>query len=109
MITLQRAEDELEDLESLEVSTRIVNLPLAWNDSQTQLAISRYEQSVRKEAPWCPSNLEFIRRINGLESIADVKRRVFDASSMVLGLGDVYLGAPVATPLDRRQRRVATM
>jgi len=33
---------------------------------------------------------------------------VFDASYLVLGLGDVYLGAPVATPLDPRHRLVTT-
>jgi urea carboxylase len=65
-------------------------------------------QSVRPDAPWCPSNIEFIRRINGLDSIEDVKRIVFEASYLVLGLGDVYLGAPVATPLDPRHRLVTT-
>jgi urea carboxylase len=63
---------------------------------------------VRPDAPWCPSNLEFIRRINGLGSIDEVKSIVFDASYLVLGLGDVYLGAPVATPLDPRHRLVTT-
>jgi urea carboxylase len=38
----------------------------------------------------------------------EVKRIVFDASYLVLGLGDVYLGAPVATPLDPRHRLVTT-
>lgn len=33
---------------------------------------------------------------------------VFDASYLVMGLGDVYLGAPVATPLDPRHRLVTT-
>jgi urea carboxylase len=65
-------------------------------------------QSVRADAPWCPSNIEFIRRINGLDSVLDVKRIVFDASYVVLGLGDVYLGAPVTTPLDPRHRLVTT-
>jgi urea carboxylase len=37
-----------------------------------------------------------------------VRRIVFDASYLVLGLGDVYLGAPVATPLDPRHRLVTT-
>ena len=60
------------------------------------------------DAPWCPSNIEFIRRINGLDSIDEVRRIVFDASYLVLGLGDVYLGAPVATPLDPRHRLVTT-
>ena len=35
-------------------------------------------------------------------------RTVFDAEYLVLGLGDVYLGAPVATPLDPRHRLVTT-
>ena len=65
-------------------------------------------QSVRPDAPWCPSNIEFIRRINGLEAIDDVKRIVFEASYLVMGLGDVYLGAPVATPVDPRHRLVTT-
>ena len=33
---------------------------------------------------------------------------VFAASYLVLGLGDVYLGAPVATPVDPRHRLVTT-
>ena len=41
-------------------------------------------------------------------SVEDVQRIVFDASYLVLGLGDVYLGAPVATPLDPRHRLVTT-
>jgi urea carboxylase len=83
-------------------------LPLSWDDDSTQLAIAKYMQSVRADAPWCPSNIEFIRRVNGLQSVEDVKRIVFDASYVVLGLGDVYLGAPVTTPLDPRHRLVTT-
>ena len=53
-------------------------------------------------------SIEFIRRINGLDSIDEVQRIVFEASYLVLGLGDVYLGAPVATPMDPRHRLVTT-
>lgn len=98
----------LPPLESIQVPSRIVRLPLSWDDPATQLAIQRYQQNVRPDAPWCPSNLEFIRRINGLATINDVKKIVFDASYLVLGLGDVYLGAPVATPIDPRHRLVTT-
>jgi urea carboxylase len=98
----------LDDVEHLEVPSRIVHLPLSWDDPQTRLAIEKYMQSVRPDAPWCPSNIEFIRRINGLDSIDEVQRIVFEASYLVLGLGDVYLGAPVATPLDPRHRLVTT-
>ena len=98
----------LPNLDDLELPSRIVHLPLSWDDAATRLAIERYMQSVRPDAPWCPSNIEFIRRINGLDSIDDVFEIVFDASYLVMGLGDVYLGAPVATPLDPRHRLVTT-
>ena len=105
---INEAEASLAASGDLVVRTRTVWLPLSWDDSATRLAIEKYMQSVRPDAPWCPSNIEFIRRINGLDSIADVKRIVFDASYLVMGLGDVYLGAPVATPLDPRHRLVTT-
>ena len=105
---LQGAETALPAVDAMEVPSRTVWLPLSWDDPATKLAIDKYMQSVRKDAPWCPSNIEFIRRINGLDSIDAVYRTVFDASYLVLGLGDVYLGAPVATPLDPRHRLVTT-
>ncbi|HBY26808.1 MAG TPA: hypothetical protein DEH75_09760, partial [Bradyrhizobium sp.] len=88
------------------VPSRTVHLPLSWRDPQAELAMRKYQELVRSDAPWCPSNVEFIRRINGLASEDDVRRIVFDADYFVLGLGDVYLGAPVATPLDPRHRLV---
>ncbi|MFT6260952.1 MAG: urea carboxylase [Bermanella sp.] len=94
--------------ENLTVPSRTVYLPLSWDDEACQLAIEKYIQSVRSDAPWCPSNLEFIRRINGLKDIQAVKDTVFNANYLVMGLGDVYLGAPVATPLDPRHRLVTT-
>ena len=105
---LQVAETELPDVTEMEVPSRTVYLPLAWEDSQTQLATERYMQTVRPDAPWCPDNIEFIRRINGLKDKQAVKDVVYNASYLVMGLGDVYLGAPVATPLDPRQRLVTT-
>ena len=108
MDLLLAAEKALPAIEDMQVPTRIVHIPLSWDDAATQLAIEKYMQSVRNDAPWCPSNIEFIRRINGLDSIEEVKRIVFDASYLVMGLGDVYLGAPVATPVDPRHRLVTT-
>ena len=90
------------------VASRIVHLPLSWDDPACRQAVERYTASVRPDAPWCPDNIEFIRRINGLTDRQAVKDVVFNADYLVLGLGDVYLGAPVATPLDPRQRLVTT-
>ncbi|WP_321414732.1 urea carboxylase [uncultured Desulfobacter sp.] len=106
--TIESVQKTLAGSQNRKVPARIVHLPLSWDDPATHKAIERYTQSVRPDAPWCPSNIEFIRRINGLDSIEDVKNVLFNASYLVMGLGDVYLGAPVATPLDPRYRLVTT-
>ncbi|MEW1718942.1 urea carboxylase [Streptomyces sp. NPDC093109] len=108
LAVLTRIEGELPPTDELVVPSRTVHLPLSWDDPATREAIARYMAGVRDDAPWCPWNIEFIRRINGLESPDEVYRTVFDAEYLVLGLGDVYLGAPVATPLDPRHRLVTT-
>ncbi len=105
---LRRSEGELPGVDDMSVQGRIVHLPLSFDDPSTRKAIEIYQKSVWADAPWCPSNLEFIRRINGLDSIDQVREIVFAAEYMVLGLGDVYLGAPVATPVDPRHRLVTT-
>ena len=105
---LARIEDELPPAHELRVPSRTVRLPLSWDDPATRLAIERYMNSVRSDAPWTPWNIEFIRRVNGLSTVADVRRIVYSAKYLVLGLGDVYLGAPVATPVDPRHRLVTT-
>ena len=108
LLALDACERRIPALDDISAPSRTVYLPLSWEDPSTLLAIRKYMQSVRPDAPWCPSNIEFIRRINGLASVDEVKRIVFDASYLVLGLGDVYLGAPVATPVDPRHRLVTT-
>ncbi|NIJ06670.1 urea carboxylase [Sphingomonas vulcanisoli] len=102
------AEERLGGLDDFEISSRVVHLPLSWKDPAIYETIDKYMASVRDDAPWCPDNIEFIRRANGLDSIEDVERIVFDADYLVMGLGDVYLGAPVATPIDPRHRLVTT-
>ncbi len=105
---VQEVEAALPASSELVVPSRTVRLPLSWDDPATREAIERYMAGVRDDAPWCPWNIEFIRRINGLDSVNEVFDTVFNAEYLVLGLGDVYLGAPVATPLDPRHRLVTT-
>ncbi|MBB3456330.1 urea carboxylase [Rhizobium sp. BK313] len=105
---LTEIEASLPPAQAVKVPSRVVHLPLSWNDPDAELAMRKYQELVRPNAPWCPSNIEFIRRINGLADEQAVRDIVFDASYLVLGLGDVYLGAPVATPMDPRHRLVTT-
>jgi urea carboxylase len=105
---LMEIEQNLPLVSEVKVPSRTVWLPLSWNDPEAELAMRKYQELVRPNAPWCPSNIEFIRRINGLKDEQAVKDTIFNASYLVMGLGDVYLGAPVATPLDPRHRLVTT-
>jgi urea carboxylase len=105
---LADAEEQIGDLTDFSIPSRVIHLPLSWGDPAIYETIEKYMASVRSDAPWCPDNIEFIRRINGLSSINAVRDIVFDARYLVMGLGDVYLGAPVATPLDPRHRLVTT-
>ncbi|MFP5227464.1 MAG: urea carboxylase [Acidobacteriota bacterium] len=98
----------LPDVENLRIPTRILHLPLAFDDSATLAAVQRYRETVRASAPWLPSNIEFLRRINGLRSIDNVRDIIGAARYMVLGLGDVYLGAPCAVALDPRHRLLSS-
>ncbi|MER5430392.1 5-oxoprolinase/urea amidolyase family protein [Streptomyces sp. NPDC002588] len=108
LASVRRSVTSLPPSDELVVPSRTVHLPLSWDDPATREAIARYMAGVRDDAPWCPWNIEFIRRVNGLGTPADVYDTVFAAEYLVLGLGDVYLGAPVATPLDPRHRLVTT-
>ncbi len=108
MLHLLRMEETLPDVATLKVPSRVVHLPMAIEDSATLGAIQRYRETVRAEAPWLPSNMEFLRRINGFETVEDVRRTLYSARYMVLGLGDVYLGAPCAVPIDPRHRLLSS-
>ena len=101
---LAAREATLPDAQHLAVETRVLRLPMAFEDSDTLDAVARYRQSVRDTAPWLPSNTEFMRRINGLDSVEAVRDTLYQARYLTLGLGDVYLGAPCAVPVDPRHR-----
>ena len=105
---LLRLEEQLGDVADLRVPTRIVHLPMAFEDSATLGAVTRYRETVRGEAPWLPNNVDFLQRINGLDSREQVRDILFDASYLILGLGDVYLDAPCAVPLDPRHRLLSS-
>ena len=98
----------LADPATVTLDVREVTLPIAFDHPETHKAMRRYTASVRPDAPWCPDNVEFIRRVNDLSERADVFDVVEAATYLVIGLGDVYLGAPVAVPIDPRHRLVTT-
>ena len=105
---LLEQEARIGDVSRMKVPSRIVHLPMAFEDSATLDAVSRYADTVRATAPWLPNNVDFIQRINGLPNREAVMETLFDASYLILGLGDVYLGAPCAVPIDPRHRLLSS-
>ena len=103
---LKKAETELPSSENMIVPSRIVHLPLAFHERWTLDAIAKYMHSVRAEAPYLPDNVEFVARCNGFDGPAAVLDALLTGYKMVMGLGDVYLGAPCAVPLDPLTRVV---
>jgi urea carboxylase len=92
----------------VELPVREVTMPICFDDPDAHEAMRRYQRGVRPDAPWCPDNVEFIRRVNGLHDRDEVFEIVQKATYLVIGLGDVYLGAPLAVPLDPAHRLVTT-
>lgn len=103
-----QAWERIPDPAQVELAVREVVLPISLDDPAAHEAMTRYARAVRADAPWNPDNVEFLRRVNGLDERAHVFDVVTSATYLVVGLGDVYLGAPVAVPLDPQHRLVST-
>jgi len=98
--------------DSTTITSRIVRLPLAFDDSRSRDAVARYAATTRPEAPYLPSNVEFLNALNFSPTIPsdrkDVKDVLLNGRFLVLGLGDVFLGSPLAVPLDPGDRLLGT-
>ncbi|KAK9465764.1 hypothetical protein V1512DRAFT_265321 [Lipomyces arxii] len=101
-------ESQLVLSDNWQVKSRVIRLPLAFEDSATLAAVDRYKETIRNSAPWLPNNVDFLAEVNHLDDREIIRRILYDAKFLVLGLGDVFLGAPCAVPLDPRHRLLGT-
>ncbi|TAD81526.1 MAG: urea carboxylase, partial [Sphingomonadales bacterium] len=104
LAALMAAEEAMGDLADFTIPSRIVHLPLSWRDPAIEETIAKYVGTVRDDAPWCPDNIEFIRRINGLADAQAVEDLIFDASYLVLGWA--MFGSQGQAALDTTERFV---
>jgi urea carboxylase len=105
---ITRVDAQIENVHTTVVPSRVISLPLHFDSPGCNEAIQKYMASFRVDAPYQPSNIDYIAQNNGLASQKDVEDRLFAASYLCLGLGDVYLGACCAVPLDPRHRMIST-
>lgn len=104
---VRMADRGISEYESRKIPSRSVKLPIAFHDAKCLGYVRKYMESVRAEAPYLPDNMEFVARCNGLPDIGKVQEYFLATEHLVIGLGDVYLGAPCAVPLDPRYRMSA--
>lgn len=109
-----KIDSQIGDVSAKSVPTRVFYLPMCFDSPGCKEAMDRYSRSFRDDAPYLPSNVEYVAKNNGLYTddgqpdVAAVKKRVFRASYLCLGLGDVYLGACCAVPVDPMDRLITT-
>lgn len=103
---LKAVEKTLPNVEEVKIPSRKIKLPIVLHDKWTKNAIQKYMNSIRESGPYLPDNVEFVAKANDLSGVDQVKEYFLSNEYLVIGLGDVYLGAPCAVPLDPRYRMV---
>jgi allophanate hydrolase subunit 1 len=101
---LHAVHDGLEAEREIEIPSRIVNLPLAFDDSETRAAVERYARSIRRDAPNCEggSNVDYVVRYNGLGSREELYEAVLATEQWAAFIG-FFPGLPFMFPLDPRE------
>eukprot|EP01125_Pyxidicula_operculata_P021353 TRINITY_DN817_c0_g1_i2.p1 TRINITY_DN817_c0_g1~~TRINITY_DN817_c0_g1_i2.p1 ORF type:complete len:1126 (-),score=145.54 TRINITY_DN817_c0_g1_i2:515-3892(-) len=102
---LKEAESNIPPSNQLKISSRKIYLPITVNDPWCQAAVDQYAKLVRPDAPYVPSNVDYIARINGLESEAEACKILANATWLVTSIG-FYLGCPFMCPVDPRHRLI---
>lgn len=85
---------------------RKITFPIVLDDRWNREALERYMRSIRDEAVYLPSNIEYLARNNGLEGGAqEALRLLVETDWLVFGVG-FYLACPFLVPVDPRCRLV---
>jgi len=93
-------ENEIQDVESIELETRLIRLPIVFDESEVRECIKRYVRTIRPDAPNCKngSNLEYVARYNGI-TVEELKKKFLKTEWFVATIG-FYPGLPFCLPLD---------
>ena len=88
----------------MSIPSRVIDMPVAFDDEQTRAAIARYINSIRDDAPNCEggNNVDYIARYNGLEGREQVYEALL-ATEQWTGFLGFFPGLPFMFPLDPRE------
>ncbi|KAI0820844.1 urea carboxylase [Trametes gibbosa] len=93
------------NVKSLVFPGRKITFPVVLDDRWNREALDKYMRSIRDNAVYLPSNIEYLARNNGLQSAQDALKQLVNTDWLVLGVG-FYLACPFLVPIDPRCRMV---
>jgi allophanate hydrolase subunit 1 len=101
---LQAVHDELESERGITIPSRLVHMPIAFDDAETRAAVERYRHSIRSDAPNAEggTNIDYIVRYNGFRDREELYSAVLASEQWSAFMG-FFPGLPFMFPLDPRQ------
>lgn len=99
---IKQCEEDFKSVEDIVINSRIIHLPIAFEDSETRKAVEKYSQLIRKDAPNIIDgyNLEYIAMCNGV-TVEEAKRMILNTEWFNSGCG-FWPGGGFFWPLDPR-------
>jgi len=99
---IKDAEDSMPTIDDVVLRSRIIHLPLAFEDSETKKAVAKYVKEIRPDAPNVINgyNLEYMALCNGI-SVAETKQLILDTWWFNSG-GGFWPGGAFLWPWDPR-------
>jgi len=100
---LQAVHDALDPERGISIPSRIVHLPIAFDDSQTRASVERYVNSIRSDAPNAEggTNIDYVVRYNGMRDRDELYETAL-ATEHWTGFIGFFPGLPFMFPLDPR-------
>jgi allophanate hydrolase subunit 1 len=100
------AEGSFEDVSALKLESRLIHLPIAFEDSQTKASVEKYLASIRPDAPNCEGgyNIDYIAACNGVTK-DEVKEMILGTEWFNSGCG-FWPGGGFFWPMDPRKALV---
>jgi urea carboxylase len=101
---LQHLHDSLEDEHGMTIPSRLVHMPVAFDDSTSRDAVQRYLHTIRKDAPNAEggTNIDYIVRYNGFQNREELYAAVLGSEQWAAFMG-FFPGLPFMFPLDPRE------
>ncbi|PCH34617.1 urea amidolyase [Wolfiporia cocos MD-104 SS10] len=95
-----------DNLEETVFPARRITFPIVLDDRWNREALQRYMRSIRDEAAYLPSNIEYLARNNGLAGgVEEALKALISSDWLVFGVG-FYMACPFLIPIDPRCRLV---